>query len=227
MTLILNVKSLSLKDGLININHLLVKTGIHVFLGKNGSGKTTLLKFFATILNENPSDYSLNGKDVNKLSLKEISECFSFLPQNLNKNPSLDVDEFIQLLPQKKSPSFREKERLLEYFDLKKLLSKKTTHISDGQWKLVQIVRLFLQDTKVFVLDEPECFLDIINIEKLKTLIEDKRDEKIFLISSHNLSFVNSFKKRTLFLINKNSLSPLEKNTNTGLKEDILKRFRA
>ena len=120
MTLMLRVKNLSIEEGaLIKLESREIQRGIHFFLGRNGSGKTTLLKFFATVQNQKASEYSIDNKAIQKLSLSEISQNFSYLPQSLSKNAHLNVLEFLNLLPQRKTPCPKYKSELLELFQIK------------------------------------------------------------------------------------------------------------
>ena len=57
-------------------------------------------------------------------------------------------------------------------------------------------------------------------------LIESKKSEKIFLISSHNISFVNSFKERKVSLIHNNSLKAVDEKLREELHGEILRILR-
>ncbi|KOO12456.1 hypothetical protein AKJ18_23850, partial [Vibrio xuii] len=54
---------------------------ITVLVGGNGCGKSTLLKSMARLLTPRSGEVALYGKDINRLSGKEVARSLAILPQ--------------------------------------------------------------------------------------------------------------------------------------------------
>lgn len=135
------------------------KNNIYFLKGENGSGKSTLLKIIKGIYihdsGEINIDHDMNQKDdivyidsnsrtfFHRLTVKENLEYFLSL-NNKCSNKKIQDD-------------------LINLFNIKKLLYKKFSSLSQGQMQLVSLVRGLSSEPSIVLLDEAFSSLDDIN----------------------------------------------------------------
>lgn len=167
-------------------------------LGNNGAGKSTLLKVCAGILDASVGEISLNQANKNSFGEKEDVKVTSWLPQHLGRPENFNVIEFItlnELLYNK----FRylsgdlaiDYNEILREFDLMHLKKTELVALSGGEWKRVQLARMWASKAKVLLLDEPESDLDIRHKQDLiyKCKLYALENQSIIFITTHDLFF--------------------------------------
>jgi iron complex transport system ATP-binding protein len=168
------VKGLRVKLGnrliLDNIS-LEVKPGITTILGPNGSGKTTLLRALISMVKP------LEGEVVN-------DENLSYVPSEFY-SPSMRVIDV--LLAGRKRGDYIKYAKLV---GVAELLGHNFSELSSGQKKLVLITKA-LAEGDLVIMDEPLSNLDIKNRKRIIDIITTLKTEKSFLITSHELEFIN------------------------------------
>ena len=136
--------------------------------GKNGSGKTTLLEVILNILDPDTGDIFWEGKNIKK-------NIFDFYNQStfvMDKNTStreltvLDNINFWRGLSSSKL-SNDEVFILLKALNIEKYYQTKVMYLSSGEAKKLELLRLILEQKKLWILDEPYNHLDDISIEML------------------------------------------------------------
>ncbi len=168
-------------------------------LGNNGAGKSTLLKICAGILK--PSQGSLailqNGKVLKEND--KIIKMLSWLPQQLNRPEHFSVKEFLALqsiFSERKLLDVQENfiYRELKKFDIAHLYEAELKQLSGGEWKRVQLARIWLQEAKIIFMDEPDSDLDL----KYKHLLIEycknyaKENKAIIFLITHDLNFARN-----------------------------------
>ena len=75
---------------------------------------------------------------------------------------------------------------LLETFSIQKYQNTKTMYLSSGEIKKLELLRLILEQKKLWILDEPYNHLDDLSIEILnQTFIDHVNKDGIILFTSH------------------------------------------
>ena len=75
---------------------------------------------------------------------------------------------------------------LLETFNIKKYQNTKTMYLSSGEIKKLELLRLILEQKKLWILDEPYNHLDELSIEILnQTFIDHTNKDGVILFTSH------------------------------------------
>lgn len=172
---------------------------ICVLLGKSGSGKTTLLRCICGLESFDSGKIIINGHIVNSykdiLNLKgEIGMVF----QNFNLFPHMSVCENITLSPINtlKQNKFYAVENALSLLKELKLENKSNAYpfeLSGGQKQRVAIARALALNPKVLCLDEPTSALDSNNIDILKEILYNlKENKRSILIVTHDKNFAKS-----------------------------------
>ena len=190
-----------------NITFMITEPAIYVVLGPNGAGKTTLLRSMAGILKPINGKVELNGLPVsNQISRRRIS----YLSHLDGIPEGLTVIEAIRFYAKIEGASENDIDRVTAQLDLKGLLTKRFSQLSQGQKKRVSIARIFLRERDVYLLDEPTSNLDPKIAGEIRSLILNLSKDKIVLYSSHNLyeareigNYVIAIKEGRLILFNK------------------------
>ncbi|MBC2149788.1 ATP-binding cassette domain-containing protein [Listeria booriae] len=189
-----------------NINLTFETSGFYFFLGKNGAGKTTFFKCLTgfekftgeiIILNEEKSD-------------NYFGVMFSELMLYLN----LSGENCIKTLCRKRLLD-SEWQFIKNYFDRAKL-RKRVKDYSFGQQKLLTLLILILNDSKVLVLDEVSNGLDYETSNSIKELLLELKKEKIILSCGHQFEFYEGIID-FLYVLNRGEINEIkDKDYNLG-----------
>ena len=187
--LLINNLSFS-RDGNIifeNLNLSLSKQSITQIRGKNGSGKTTLLNLVLNFLESKTGEIFWEGKNVNKNIFNFYNQTTFIMDHNTctRRMTVLDNINFWSGLSSSKLNK-NEIVLLLETFNIEKYQNTKTMYLSSGEIKKLELLRLILEQKKLWILDEPYNHLDDLSIEILnQTFIDHINKDGIILFTSH------------------------------------------
>ncbi|MDQ3281428.1 MAG: ABC transporter ATP-binding protein [Acidobacteriota bacterium] len=146
-----------------------VKAGEFVSVtGPSGSGKTTFLNVAGLLDTFDSGTYVLDGKDVSRLSDREMSQIrnrtIGFIFQSFNLIPDLNVFDNVDVpLRYRGLPAADRKtriERALEMVGLSARTRHLPSQLSGGQQQRVAIARVLAGDPKLILADEPTGNLD-------------------------------------------------------------------
>ena len=130
-------------------------------IGPNGSGKSTLIKGILGITKSLKGNIYLKNEDIKKFTNKVISQTISFLPQQLNANLNITVEDLVALgrSPYKEFWEFdlnktdieiiNESLYLVDMYDLKDNL---INQISGGQCQRAYLAMALAQDPEILIL---------------------------------------------------------------------------
>ncbi len=170
-------------------------TDVVSVLGPNGVGKTTLIKCIAKVLAPDAGSVFLEGSDLHRMSKKEIAKNIGYVAQRSETSRTTVFDAV--LLGRK--PHFewdvterdiRLTGRVLHLLGLDGLALKHVDEISGGEYQLVQIARVLVQQPKVVLLDEPTSSLDLSNQHMIMHLISSivKKNHMVAVMIIHDLN---------------------------------------
>lgn len=203
---------------------------IYAVLGPNGSGKTTMIKSILGMVRKDKGSIIVNGANI-KNSAK-YREKIDYLPQIANFPGNLKVRELIKMIKDVRGKKAEELS-LIHTFGLEPFLNKKLSNLSGGTKQKVNIVLAFMFDSPIVILDEPTSGLDPVAMLELKALIiKAKEDNKLILITSHIISFVEEMADEIIFLLEgiiyyKGTLEGLnEKTSESNLERAIAKLLK-
>lgn len=161
------------------------------------TGKSTFLKMLAVLVQPEAGAYLINGQNTSQMSFEE------FLPYRLSIGYSFDIgglfanrfliDNLTLGLLYHKFCSREEAEEkahaFAEEFGFTKLLGHRPAAVPGGLRKLVSVLRAFMMNPEMLVLDDPFTGLDGDACNKLIKLIEAKREsgeiKHLFLTARH------------------------------------------
>ena len=155
--------------------------------GKNGSGKTTFLQVILNILEPKAGEIFWEGKNIKKNIFNFYNQTTFIMDQNTSTR-ELTVLDNINFWRGLSSSKLNNDEiyLLLETLDIKKYKNTKVMYLSSGEIKKLELLRLILEQKKLWVLDEPYNHLDDASIEILnQTFIDHINKDGIILFASH------------------------------------------
>lgn len=156
--------------------------------GPNGAGKTTLLRMLATL--SRPTEGAISVGDI---SLKEepdrARESIGLISHNPMLYPDLTAEENL-LLYAKLYGVENPQKRVIELLDAVGLKHRRLDRVrtfSRGMTQRTSIARALINDPSLVLLDEPYSGLDPHAIEIFDELIESVRENRTFVMVSHDL----------------------------------------
>ena len=183
------------------INFILKQNEWIGIIGANGSGKSTLLKGILKFIPTLSGDIYFLNNSLKNYSRNNLSRKLAYLPQKLNNNLNITVEELISLgrSPYKNFWDFNLNDEdlkiideAIQIMDLKKLKNKFINELSGGQSQRAFLAMTIAQNTNILLLDEPTTFLDINYqikfLESLKKLLQIKKLSIITILHDVNLA---------------------------------------
>ena len=171
-------------------------------LGPNGAGKTTAFYIAAGILFPDQGKVLINNKDVTDMPMHARANLgLGYLPQEASIFPDLSVENNLlgvaEFTTRDNDLAIQKVAKIVDDFDLKKILNIKGRMLSGGQRRKVEIARTLISEPSIMLLDEPFAGIDPIAIEEIKELLQEICNKNIsILITDHNI-------RETLSLCNK------------------------
>ena len=170
-----------------NLNLSLGNGQITQLRGKNGSGKTTFLKVILNLLSSKTGEIFWEGQNINK-NIFNFYNQITYIADHNTSSRKLSVLDNINFWKGLSSSNLSNDETLLllETFNLKKYLNTETMYLSSGEVKKLELLRLILEQKKIWILDEPYNHLDNLSIEILnQTFVDHANNDGIILFASH------------------------------------------
>jgi len=170
-----------------NLNLSLGNGQITQLRGKNGSGKTTFLKVILNLLSSKTGEIFWEGQNINK-NIFNFYNQITYIADHNTSSRKLSVLDNINFWKGLSSSNLSNDETLLllKTFNLKKYLNTETMYLSSGEVKKLELLRLILEQKKIWILDEPYNHLDDSSIEILnQTFVDHTNNDGIILFASH------------------------------------------
>ena len=162
--------------------------------GNNGTGKTTLLKIIFNILEPQKGDIFWNGKNVKKNPYEFYSNA-TFIMDQQTSSPNLTVSENIFFLQKLFSSNINMKEinSLLDFLSLTQYKNSIVAELSYGERKKLELLRLMIEQKKLWILDEPYIGLDQKTMELINhTIVNHIELNGMIIFTSHELQKLNN-----------------------------------
>ena len=162
MLLIQNITLIRSEKKIFEDISLSLTTGRMVVLkGKNGSGKTSLLKTILNILKPTSGSIYWKGKLLNK-NLNDYYNNITYISDKTSSIRQLTVYENIKIWKKLflSKVNYDQINNILSILDLKNLLNSKVNVLSLGEIKKLELLRLIIENKKIWFLDEPFTNLD-------------------------------------------------------------------
>ena len=165
------------------------------FIGPNGAGKTTTIKLILGLQSINSGTVKLNGYDLEKDFEKAIASVGAIV-ESPDMYMYLSGRKNLELVANMyKNVEKSRIDEVIKLVGLEKRINDKVSKYSLGMRQRLGIAVALLHKPKLLILDEPTNGLDPEGIKELRDLMKDlaKKENTAILISSHNLSELESF----------------------------------
>ena len=187
-------KKYSNKIAVQNLSINLITGEILGLLGPNGAGKTTFFYMIAGLISSDSGKILIDGDDITNKSVSDRANMgLAYLPQEPSVFGRLSVEENIMAALEQRKDITKEQrqqelEKLVEEFQLNKFLKTKSSKLSGGERRRVEIARSLSSNPKFILLDEPFAGIDPIAVSELKEPLKKLKKMKLgILISDHNV----------------------------------------
>jgi len=172
-------------------------------LGPNGAGKTTTIRLMLDIFKPDRGTVSILGGPMTE----EKKERIGYMPEERGLYQDAPLERSLVYLGTLKGLSKAQaRQRLGEYlerFDLAEHKGKKVKELSKGMQQKAQIINTILHQPELVIIDEPFTSLDPINMQMVKDLMRELREQgTTILMSTHQMHQVEELCDR-IVLINK------------------------
>jgi ABC-2 type transport system ATP-binding protein len=172
---------------------LTVGTGeVLAMLGPNGAGKTTTVRMMTSILAPTSGSAKIAGYDVVQHPEKVRAQVGVLTEQHglYERMKGLEyLDFFGDVYHLPKADRRRRAADLMARFGLQDAIDRRVGDYSKGMKQKLALVRALLHNPPVLLLDEPTSAMDPQSAKQVRdAIIELQRDERTFLITTHNLT---------------------------------------
>ena len=164
--------------------------------GKSGCGKSTVLKLIMRFFDPKEGSISLNEINLKDINSRNLRDNISYVAQESHLFKGTIRENLLVANESATEIDLIEATKKANIYDFIMSLDqgfgteivKDKALLSTGQIQRLALARMFLRDSKLYILDEPTANIDAYNEGIiLKSLYEEKDDKTIF-ISSHRKS---------------------------------------
>jgi phospholipid/cholesterol/gamma-HCH transport system ATP-binding protein len=170
-----------------------------VVLGRSGSGKSVLIKILVGLLPSDKGIVKVLGKEVNKLSGKELDALrlhigFSFqssaLYDSMNVRQNLEFPLKMNMKNMSRKDISLAIEEVLDAVGLTDKMEEMPSDLSGGQRKRIGIARTLILKPEIMLYDEPTAGLDPVTCEEIIDLINNVQEKykTSSIIITHDLT---------------------------------------
>lgn len=211
-------KSFGKKKILKDVSFELYEGDILGFIGPNGAGKTTTIKMILGLQSIDSGSVLINGYDIKKDFEKAILSVGTIV-ENPDLYMYLTGYENLKLVANMyKNIDKNRIDEVIKIVKLEQRINDKVSKYSLGMRQRLGIAQAILHRPNLLILDEPTNGLDPEGIKELREIIKNLalKENVGVLISSHNLSELESFCNKVVIIkngkiIDKNNLSDVKK----------------
>ncbi|MGL6125403.1 MAG: Mbov_0121 family peptidase domain-containing ABC transporter [Metamycoplasmataceae bacterium] len=187
--------SYELGNKLFNIDKLFIEGNVQI-IGKNGCGKSTFLKMIATYLFDK-GIYKINDVNYNSYNIESLRKNI-YYGSNKTFLPNVSILQYMTNNEKSRIEKLHEnifKHKLQNIFDdfeikLEDQIINNGDNFSSGQKQFIVLLPLFVNKYELILLDESFDNIDQNNFNKLKKLIIEIHNSKIFVEISHNKKYI-------------------------------------
>ena len=211
-------KSFGKKKILKDVSFELYEGDILGFIGPNGAGKTTTIKMILGLQSIDSGSVLINGYDIKKDFEKAILSVGTIV-ENPDLYMYLTGYENLKLVANMyKNIDKNRIDEVVKIVKLEQRINDKVSKYSLGMRQRLGIAQAILHRPNLLILDEPTNGLDPEGIKELREIIKNLalKENVGVLISSHNLSELESFCNKVVIIkngkiIDRNNLSDVKK----------------
>ena len=207
----------ALKD----INLEISKGEFVFFVGSSGAGKSTLMKLLYREESPSTGKVLVGGVDVSRISTDKVPNlrrCMGIIFQDYKLLPNQTVYDnvayVIRTLGMRSKDIDERVKGALKIVGLSHKLYSKPTELSGGEQQRVGIARAIVNGPPLLIADEPTGNLDpATSMEVMEILNQINKRGITIIVSTHDQTIVNHFRKRVITLDNGEIIRDVEGGT--------------
>jgi len=170
-------------------------------IGPNGAGKTTTIRMMMDIIKPDSGDVTILGEQLSESTKNKLG----YLPEERGLYKKLRVlDSIIYLASLKGMDRHSAEEKANELLNQTGMLphkGKKIEELSRGMGQIIQFIVSVIHSPELVVLDEPFAGLDPVNVELLKGMLFDLKNQgKALILSTHQMNEIEELCDRILMI---------------------------
>jgi ABC-2 type transport system ATP-binding protein len=170
-------------------------------IGPNGAGKTTTIRMMMDIIKPDSGDVTILGEKLSEATKDKLG----YLPEERGLYKKMEVLDSIVYLASLKGVDARSAEEraneLLTQTGMLPHKRKKIEELSRGMGQIIQFIVSVVHDPQLVVLDEPFAGLDPVNVELLKGMLFNLRNQgKALILSTHQMNEIEELCDRILMI---------------------------
>ena len=191
-------------DGKIAVNRIslnLYKNEIFALLGHNGAGKTTLISMLIGLYEATDGEVIYNNMNILlPENISEFRKKLGICPQHdvlfkdLNVREHLEMFSVFKGVPQENIES--EINKIIKDFQLEDIQYTLAKNLSGGQRRKLSIGISLIGGSEIIFLDEPSSSIDTISKRNLWKILKKQCDNKIIILTTHNMEEASILGKR-------------------------------
>ena len=173
------------------------------FLGPNGAGKSTTMKMLTCFFPPSSGSAEICGFNILENPL-QVREQIGYLPESAPSYDEMLVGEFLSFVGEIRG--FRGKDLkkrisiVIEMTSLGEVKNQMIETLSKGFRQRTCLAQALLHDPPVLILDEPTDGLDPNQKHEVRSLIQNMKEERTILISTHILEEVDAVCNRAIII---------------------------
>jgi ABC-2 type transport system ATP-binding protein len=202
-----------------HLNLSVAEGSVYGLLGQNGAGETTAIKILMNIIQASDGRAEIFGRNSRRLSPEDFRQ-IGYVSENQEQPEWMTVEYFMRYLSgfyPTWDPTWANE--LLLQFDLP--LDRKLRNLSRGMRMKVSLASSLAYRPRLLVLDEPFTGLDALVRDQLIQGLLESIEGATVLISSHDLSEIESFSSHVGYLDNGRLLFSEEMDSLTARFREI------
>lgn len=220
-----------------NVTMSLKKGEILGICGENGAGKSTLMKILSGsyAAGEYDGEIIFEGQPIELTSVKAAeNHGIEMIYQEVNMIMDSDIAEnlFVGNLPGKGAfvdfkTLYKKTQEILDYVHIPVSPKEKARNLNSGQIQLLSLMRAYIKNPKILVLDEPTTALTNKEVDLLMSILAELRDNGISCIYiSHKLDEIYRICNRVLVIRDGETIScdPIAEVEESRLIENMVGR---
>ncbi len=168
--------------------------------GPNGSGKSTLLKVISGVEKPNCGRIIFNDVEITNLPLFKISRLgiiYAFqIPRPFKEMTVYENVVLGYISHHSRSEAEELAERLLKKFNFDKISNVKAINLSQGEMKILEVLRAIATEPKILLLDEPFAGLDVKNAKRMIEIIQKLKSKTTIVMTAHRMRLLTQVAER-------------------------------
>jgi ABC-2 type transport system ATP-binding protein len=187
-------------DAVEDLSLAVPEGSVFALIGPNGAGKTTTIRMLMNILQPDRGDITVLGTASSRIGPRDFQR-IGYVSESQHLPGGLTLAQYFDYLGKLYTGWDRHLEKALcDQFELPP--ARMIRHLSHGMRMKVLLVGALAFRPRLLVLDEPLSGLDTLTRDEVVNGLLQQAAETTILISSHELSEIESFTTHVAFMVN-------------------------